>query len=90
MDVKYGDMGDRRKMLDIKYILEVLTIAFPPPGKARHNFTINDEGYLELCLMIENRYYPFALENGDFDTSPKDLTSHIITYMRLTYPELNR
>ena len=78
-------------MLDIKYILEVLTKAFPPTGKARHNFTLRPDGKLELCLYIDNVFYPFVLaeEEGDLDMFPEDLISLVITYMRLAHPELN-
>ena len=72
-------------MLDIKYILEVLTIAFPPPGKARHNFTINENGDLELCIFFDNFFYPFVLEeDSDFEDHPDDLIDQITRYMDIS------
>ena len=84
MDARYGDMGGRQKMREITFILKTLTKRFPPSGKARHNFTITPDGNLELCLFVGNQFYPFVIEEEDFDVHPEDLVDQIAHYMTVS------
>lgn len=54
-----------------KQLLYLLTVRMPPGKNMRHNLTLNSKGDLEVCLMLEDTFWPIVLEENDL-TKPAD------------------
>lgn len=67
-------------MDEARRVLESLTTKYPPRGNIpdgpppRHNITLNDEGNLEITLMLGNYYVPIVLEEEDLDRSASEIS----------------
>lgn len=57
--------------------LELLNKRIPPGEGQRHNLTLNNNGKLELTLMLGEKYVPFQLEEIDLDLRVLDLVETI-------------
>ena len=52
-------------MSKIRQWLEEATKMFPPGEYQHHNFTINDDGKLELCIIQKEIYIPIVFDSDE-------------------------
>lgn len=50
---------------DAKTLLEILTQRIPPGTGQRHRIELDENGNLEVCFFLGERYLPITLEETD-------------------------
>lgn len=56
-------------MKQAQELLRILTERYPPDGKMRHGFTLDEEGRLEFTFMHEGAYRSWSFEPDDLERS---------------------
>lgn len=61
-----------------QFLLRELTKRIPPCEGCRHNITLNELGFIEITLMVKDKYQPILLDEEDLGLPLEDLLQEIL------------